>query len=427
MTIPIRSNWLLGNKQNITDLGDLTLSITPYEDILSIPDYQKLRDEYNATVMLGADISVENSKGKREKISALSDINRTISGVILDKHNEINATNLKYYYYDGSDWIEDGNITEGGSLTLNDKFRLVPYVIAKPNDMTTKTITVEGLDNIKSPVVVAKTKVVSTTQTASKILNKTLGESMVVDATTNINGNQVEFRVPNGFDIDELVVLGEEIHKITDEDKSSISVQVEANTTSLTSQLPIITDTTVINEVKNNLIYNIHIEKLYDAFELPYYEEISQITETSTDKQKAFYILGVNIANFIGTPLSTQNSFYTGEDQNISQTISWTEKYDDNTTKRTRSIAVNKDTQTISREETGYDQDSGKKTYTKTQTLKFTNGKIVKNTKKVYSSENIGTTEYYYNKAGTTYTNEVVYNKVDANTTNYNFYDRQSL
>lgn len=419
-----RIKLVLGNKSNIQDLGDITLSVTPYADILSIPAYSSLRDEHNATVILGADITVENSNGKRVSSELLADDSNTIAGVVIDKHSEIDPTGLKYYYFDGTSWIEDGNITDGGGLSLNDKFKLVPYVIAKPNDMKPLiTITVDGIENIKDPVVVVKSKITSTTPTNSKILKKDLGESLVLDATANINGNQASFRIPNGFNIDEIVVLGEKLDKVTSDNKNSVSIQLQTDSTktSLASKLPIITDTDVIAELSPKLLENLHVEKLYGISEMPYYGYQLAATSQSDQKQKAYYIIGTNISNFIGDPKTSESTFYTGDDINASNTLTWTEKFDDNSTKSERTVTIDASSNTLKREKKAYDQISGNLAYTQKQTYKFENNKITKTTNTIYSSNDIGDDYSSYNKSGSSFDATVTYNKVDTNTTNITF------
>jgi hypothetical protein len=211
---------VLGDKSGLGE--SVTLYITPYDNILEIPQYKELKDK-GYQVYIGADISVKGANKKKIPQSEIKD--KVISGVILDGHGaelKADAANLSYLYYDGSTWIEDGGVgTEFKSLSS--KFRLLPYIIAKKIDtgFTSRSIEITGLDKIKDAVVMAKDT-----------------NGTIIDAV-EVSGKIVTFKVPSTYDIQYVVVVGENIHKMTRSGKSSIVVSIDDGKADIVSDLKI--------------------------------------------------------------------------------------------------------------------------------------------------------------------------------------------
>jgi hypothetical protein len=320
---------ILGNKSNLNQ--SITLFVTPYDNLLDIPEYAQLRDAGHE-VVVGADITVKGVSDKK-KLN-LADVN--ISGVVFDGHTELNASELSYMYFDGTSWVDD-NLSVGDSFNgLNSGFKLVPYILVKKDALndTTTTVEVAGLSAIKNPIVIAKgTSNVSTTL-GKKILFSTTTDTnssdyVILDAHSNISSDSLDFRVPIGSTIKEIVILSEELDNVGSNDSRSIKLDVTDNSANLSSKLSVVTDSNLKTSMLNRVI--VDAEWLHNNIALEYMEESidtppiigsdDSLDSLSSDEviSLATTIYNKNIANFLSDS-ENSNEFYDG---NLSQTLTW--------------------------------------------------------------------------------------------------------
>lgn len=423
---------ILGNKSALKELGDITLSVTPYNDILTIPYYDSLK-EHNVTAILGSDITVEDSKGNRIDVSDM--VSKEISGVILDKHKaDLNASELNYFYLDGTSWKNGGAVSDGGGVTLNSKFKLVPYIIAKTDDMQEETsIVVDGMSKVKNPVVVVKGKVKNNEATNSKILSKETDDDIIVlDATSIVNtdNNSANFKIPNGYEITEVVVIGDELDEFTEGNKNSVKVDVTDGQASIASELNLITNQSMIDDITQNIIThmvgNVNLSVM-EAYNLA--AEPTTPAETSTDTEIIDYILYTNNERFLGSyDQNTSNIFYKGEDINASNSFEIiTDTQDENTEDKT-TVTIDCTAKTITKTHTykysyteaGY---SGSTTYTDKSVFNYSNANnvdIIETISYSYSGSGSESGNYTYSDS---ISSNVTLKKIDSSTTQMVFND----
>lgn len=293
-----------------TALGsDYTVSITPYDSILEIPAYDKIKG-LGYSVVLGSHIVVQNSNGEKQAISTIKD--QAVSGAVLHKNDGLSLADLKYLYFDGTNWVDENVAGSDTFNGLNNNFKLVPYVLVKSDTtqagLDTITKTIVGLSNMSNPVVVAKGK--AATSSAGKLLAKTVdSENIVLDASIDVSEDTVTFKIPKGYVADEFVILDENLKDLTT--KPSISVK---DGDDLTFEDGVFANSTETQELNGYLTANDFAKNdslVFEAF--TYYGN-------TVEEQELDDIMRENIKRFLlsSDDNSTINKFYTNDKTQIS-------------------------------------------------------------------------------------------------------------
>ncbi|RZB34838.1 MAG: hypothetical protein SRB1_00606 [Desulfobacteraceae bacterium Eth-SRB1] len=184
-----------------SSLTGYEVSVTPYQSILEIPEFSGIRDNGDV-VVLGADVTAKDSGVKK------TDQSLTCS-VTSDPDNSF--TGLVYYYFDGTVWINSGAVSADMNIWT------APFVIVKTNNITEKTLTIEGLSQLDRPTVIIKGYMDS--DPAEGVM--TLDAFTVVPAS-----DTVTVKIPAGFVISEVVVVDSDLSNVSADGMPSLSLPV---------------------------------------------------------------------------------------------------------------------------------------------------------------------------------------------------------
>lgn len=348
--------------------------VTPYRSIMDIPDYAKIRDQ-GLTVLLGADVVVKDSSGKRvlgvQDSHIVNSILASLNFESLDSLNfqALNEANVSYLSYDGSNWSEittSLSIDFNQILGLNNHLRIAPLVLARKNFLQApKEISVAGYTDLANPVIIAHGHWVNpdplspldpiplrfTNGSVFKNLEET--SSVHLDISP-LSGSTVSFTIPQDFAIDELVVISRDVAGVDTAGRVSIKLGIENDALSQSGSpsFVLIEDASL----KSLLLAGSGLESytgLDSLIETRIPHEIMRVffekSPTVSESISANQMILANAGNY----LSGTSSF---SSQGIS-TLDW-EKTLDNGTKSTYSFTVDESTKSCTLKETNRDSGS---------------------------------------------------------------------
>lgn len=188
-------------------LSNYNVSVTPYKNILEIPEFSQIRNN-NYSVVLGGDITARDSNG-------VKDSTKTLSGSAAGFFD-----GLEYLYFDYSNrtWCNGGQVI--ADMTL----KTAPFVIVKKNNIIEKTVEIAGLSLLENPVVVVK----------GYYITDGTKTSVVLDAVAvSQPSDDLIVKIPENFIISEVIVIDSELRKMTAENKASVKVAVTDSSTSI--------------------------------------------------------------------------------------------------------------------------------------------------------------------------------------------------
>ncbi len=382
---------VVGKKTALT--GDNTVSITPYDNILEIPAYEQIKT-LGYSVVVGSHIVVQDSNGEKRPISEMNDI--LVSGAVLHKNDGLTLSGLKYLYFDGTNWVDE-NISGADTFNgLSSNFKLVPYVLVEAdtttNGLTEQTIEVPGLSLINNPVVVAKGKA-NSTSSAKLMLQGSEEDNLILDASLDITGDNVVFKVPTGYTIEELVIIDEDLNRLTQKAsiKTTVGEGIDVGLTLATAEQ----EQSLLSTFEQGLGGT-----AFEAFDL-----FSFQTAQTAEEEAFNAILKENFKRFLmSSTTANKDEFYNPTTDNK---ILFSEEYQSyggtgmvvNTTECTIS------TNTISCSETEVDNDVT--VGTGTYSLTFTAGKLVAsgswNESESYNETNYSSTDKFSDSVSATY------------------------
>jgi hypothetical protein len=209
------------NSAEITDILTFTIqpgllaaydvSVTPYKSVLEITKFEELRAAGDE-VVLGGDITAKDAGGAKKTDQLVSCTAVSTPAAFM--------AGLRYYYFDGTNWID------GGAVTASMNIGTVPFVIVKPAAASDKSLTIEGLTQLQAPTVIIKGYMPSDSQKTE----------MTIDAFLAPAGTDtVGVKVPEDFIISEIIIVDSELAKVNQTDIPSLTIPV--NDTLLTTVL----------------------------------------------------------------------------------------------------------------------------------------------------------------------------------------------
>ena len=223
------------------------LFFTPYQSILSIPEYGSIRD-LGMTAILGADVVVKNNSGSRIQNFA----NQTMLDTILKNLNTVggssnfqalNETDLSYLVFSESGWkvVTDTISVQNNQIKgLKEHLLIAPMILARKDFLgAPKTFEVPGFSQLKNPIVLAKGHWNNPQPRSKKLpapLNFTNGfifPNLEEDDSVNLDiniivDNQVTVRIPNEFILDRLLILSNDIAGVSANGKRSLSLELSS-------------------------------------------------------------------------------------------------------------------------------------------------------------------------------------------------------
>jgi hypothetical protein len=301
---------VLGNKQDLNQ--SITIFVTPYNTILEVPSYDQIV-QMGHKVVVGADITV---KGSSKNKLDMKDIN--VSAVIFDGHADLNASSLSYLYFDGNNWIDANSSVTDEFVGLNSGFKLTPYVLVQKDALSLDiNITVDGLRAIENPIIIAKGREDLTQSSENNLGKKILfstsssDQSIIVGAINKKGTNKISFKVPEGFSINDLIIIDKNLNRINKSNSAVLKAELIDNYTSIEDDLSLISNNAISSEVSDSIENFIETSFVFNNFSFP---NITSLEENATLAKE---IIVTNIDNFL---LETNSKeFY---DNNIT-TLSW--------------------------------------------------------------------------------------------------------
>jgi hypothetical protein len=388
--------------EEITSNTSYKVFVTPYKTIMDIPKYGQLKTAAHK-VMFGADVVIKDQSGVKQ--IGVSDSNVVTETIAAYNFGTTAVSGLGYFYYDGTSWTEvAGSVAvdaQGNVSGLKNIMKLYPFVLVQKAALpSASTKTVNGYQNLASPVIVAKGHFSGTAHAGGNIFaNSAIKSSITLDVGL-LSGSTVSFRIPSGFKLDEMVLISKDLTKFTTSKDVSVKIEVDESGEVKNDAPPIVFIED--SELKSLIVSGSGLEnnaglKAYIDTKIPY-ETLNipfSTTNSSSDASNALAVLNENI----NRALLGNTSFYSLS----AAQYSWTDTISGNTHAYT--VTINNTAKTIQLVETSKNS-SNAVIFTNTAIWTFGTAKVDKAVSVLYSAGE---------KTGTSYRRTITYTKNDGN------------
>lgn len=199
-----------------TGVSDYDVFVSKYGTILEIPEYETLNDA-NYTLIDGADIEV-----RQNGIKVAS--NAEISSAISSRYGFVSSDKI----VDVLQYIEGVWVLKASDISLANirgvALDLAPFVVVEKSSFVAKTYQVNDFEKFKDTMVVIKGSYQGAALEGSTLLST---QSVALVYAKPSTTGELQVNIPEGFVVEEVVVLSKTLLDITTEQKASVTLLVQ--------------------------------------------------------------------------------------------------------------------------------------------------------------------------------------------------------